>query len=144
MEFIFRKATNADLERLLEWRNDPLTRQNSKNSEPVSRKTHEAWLRFSLENQDRRLFIAEVSGKPVGTVRLDRSADEWELSWTVAPATRGKGLGKEMVKEATKLVSGGMIAQVKEGNVASLRIAEYAGFTPVGKTGEMVLLRLKR
>ncbi len=144
MEFHFRRATMLDLERLLQWRNDSFTRQNSINTEPVQRETHERWLKASLENRKRKLYIAEISGEPVGTVRLDQQESGWELSWTVAPAARGKGIGKRMVKEATNLITGNLTARVKDGNLASVRIAEYAGFHPVSRSGELVIFCLKR
>jgi RimJ/RimL family protein N-acetyltransferase len=131
-----------DFELLFEWRNDPLTRKYSIKRESVSREEHERWLRASIENQDRRLLIAEVDGEPIGTVRLDRHESEWELSWTVAPSARGKGLGKKMVSAATGLVSESLIARVRADNLASRRIAEHAGFTTAERSDELVTYRL--
>ncbi len=137
MDVCFRLATLSDLEMLLEWRNDPETRANSKNSGSIPREVHEAWLRGSLGNPDRKLFVAECSGDSIGTVRLDRREGTWELSWTVAPASRGKGFGTVMVAEATKLVSGNLVAEIKETNTASIRIAQQAGFELVVRSAGM-------
>src|SRR2546426_7001581 len=94
-----RRASWADLEMLLEWRNARMTRQGSHNIEEVTRDQHERWLEAILKNPNRQLCIAEEDGMPVGTVRadLDPSDGSHELSWTVSPKARGRGLGKEMV-----------------------------------------------
>lgn len=77
------------------------------------------------------LFIAEESGHPVGTVRLDCGDRDCELSWTVAPAFRGKGKGKELVAKASGLTDLPLTARILEKNEASMRIAKSAGFTLV-------------
>ena len=66
-----RRASWADLEMLLEWRNGPMTRQASHNIEEVTRDQHERWLEAILKNPNRQLCIAEEDGMPVGTVRAD-------------------------------------------------------------------------
>jgi RimJ/RimL family protein N-acetyltransferase len=76
--------------------------------------------------------MAEKDGAPVGTVRFDRRDHErWELSWTIAPEHRGKGLGKEVVKGATQLMSSDLIARIKACNSSSISIARHAGFEPL-------------
>lgn len=142
MEIRFRNATLLDLELLLEWRNDALTRKFSKNSKIITKVEHEQWLNATLKNKDKKLYIAVLAGEPVGTVRLDRIDSEWELSWSLAPSSRGKGLGKEMVKKATDLVSDSLIAYIKEENLASIYIAEYSGFSLTSKLNDMLEYRL--
>ncbi|MFN4288897.1 MAG: GNAT family N-acetyltransferase [Brevundimonas sp.] len=121
-----RAATLDDAERLLEWRNDPLTREASVNMDPVPLEAHVGWLTASLQNPNRTLLVAEVDGRPVGTVRIDRG-HETEMSWTVAPDARGRGFGKQMVSAA--MPEGTVIAHIKAGNVASQKIAQSSGFT---------------
>ena len=123
-----RPATWEDRELLLSWRNDPETRQNSLNSDPVQPGEHERWLRRSLElHPERQLWIAELEAVPVGTARLDRGPQGWELSWTVAPPARGRGVGKALVAQALRLVTGQVNAVIKAGNQASLAIARHCG-----------------
>ncbi len=119
-----RAATLEDAPLLFEWRNDPLTREASVNEAPVEWDQHLSWLRASLETGDRELLIAEADGEPVGVVRIDHG-EETELSWTVAPSARGRGLGKAMVRMA--LPSGPVIATIKRENRASQRIAQAVG-----------------
>lgn len=124
-----RPATVADAALLLEWRNDEATRQASHNTGVVTPEDHARWLDALLRDPSRRLFIAEVNGDPVGSVRADRDPDGacHELSWTVAPAARGRGMGVRMVQLLLAEVSGPVRAEVKPGNQASVRIAEAAG-----------------
>lgn len=124
-----RPATVADAALLLEWRNDEATRLASHNTGVVTPEDHARWLDALLRDPSRRLFIAEVNGDPVGSVRADRDPDGacHELSWTVAPAARGRGMGVRMVQLLLAEVSGPVRAEVKPGNQASVRIAEAAG-----------------
>jgi RimJ/RimL family protein N-acetyltransferase len=124
---ILRSATIQDADLLLEWRNDPETRKASHNTAKVQRDEHISWLSRTLNNPNRRLFVAEEDGVPVGTVRADLSEGVWELSWTVAPNARRRGVAKRMVALLAYQISDPIRAEVKAGNLASARIAEHAG-----------------
>ena len=134
-EIRLRQATIADAELLFAWRNDPLTRQQSIHTEPVVWESHLAWLETGLQNPDRWLFIAEQAvpamQAPVvlGTVRADKLAEVYELSWTVAPEQRGKGWGKKMVAALIAVLPDGAAYQavVLHTNPASERIAAGLG-----------------
>jgi len=116
---------DADL--LLEWRNDPAVRQASRHRSEIEFQAHQIWLRESLANPNRKIFIAELGDVPVGTVRSDYSRGTYELSWTVAPEVREQGIGKSMVALLASQIEGPICAEVRIGNVASVRIAEHAG-----------------
>ena len=124
-----RPATAADAALLLAWRNDEATRQASHHTAAIEPESHARWLEALLRNPARRLFIAEEQGEPVGSVRADRDPDGacHELSWTVAPSARGRGIGAGMVRLLRAEVRGPVRAEVKPGNAASVRIAEAAG-----------------
>lgn len=122
-----RLATIADAEMLLSWRNDFNTKNASHNTTEVTKETHMAWLEEVLSNSSRQLFIAEDNSNPVGTVRADYAKGVWELSWTTAPTARGKGVAKCMVSLLAKQIREPIRAEVRIGNIASLRIAESAG-----------------
>jgi hypothetical protein len=69
-----------------------------------------------------------------GTVILGRGLeDRWEVAIEVAPALRGRGLGRALALAARSLVGPDehVIAQIAPGNVASLRAALGAGYTPL-------------
>src|SRR5512136_3111703 len=111
-----RPATIEDAELLLEWRNDPQTMSASHNTGAVDREGHISWLKNTLTNTDRRLFIAEEKGVPVGTVRAFYSDGVHELSWTVAPSARGRSVGKVMVAALASQIRGQIRAEIKSDN----------------------------
>jgi RimJ/RimL family protein N-acetyltransferase len=67
----------------------------------------------------------------VGTVRadFDEALNDYLLSWTTSPDARGKGTGKRMVKTLVDLLNTRIRAEIKSGNTASVKIAEFAGLT---------------
>ncbi|MEK7556421.1 MAG: GNAT family N-acetyltransferase, partial [Patescibacteria group bacterium] len=101
-----RLAELTDARLLLDWRNDPETRGQSVNTDEVAWADHWAWLERALENPYRSLWIAEQDLVPVGTVRFDfdpaEDPERWELSWTVAPEVRGRGVGALIVETAVQ------------------------------------------
>jgi len=66
-----RPATLEDAEMLLKWRNDKDTRMASHTTDEVKLENHIEWLRATLQNQNRQLYVAEKNGISVGTVRAD-------------------------------------------------------------------------
>jgi RimJ/RimL family protein N-acetyltransferase len=124
-----RPAVMEDAKTLLEWRNDASTRSSSHNSGLVKMDEHVAWLSATLNNPNRKLFVAEEKGQSIGTVRADLSEGVNELSWTVAPSFRGRGLAKTMVSILANRIDGPIRAEVKENNIASIKVAEFAGMT---------------
>ncbi|MBN9640737.1 MAG: GNAT family N-acetyltransferase [Achromobacter sp.] len=121
-----RNATIGDATMLYEWRNDPATRFSSRNSDQILLESHIAWLTATLANPVRQLLIAEINGVPVGTVRVDEElSGNAELSWTVAPSARGRGIAKKMVRLVADQVSEtlSLRAEVKAGNESSIKVA---------------------
>ncbi|MFI7674969.1 GNAT family N-acetyltransferase [Actinophytocola sp. NPDC049390] len=124
-----RPATEADAELLLSWRNDPETRRWSRTTDPVPAAEHRAWLAGTLASPDCRLFVADHGGRPVGTVRFDRDGDTWEVSLTVAPSARGRGLAAPMLLAAERALGPAVIrANVHHSNAASLAVFRRAGY----------------
>lgn len=148
---LIRPATLDDSEQLFRWRNDEGTRANCINTEPVAWCDHVRWfekvLKVPLETlttlapQPRRLMVVENADGLVGTVRLDKSGSETEMSWTVAPEKRGRGLGSQMVKEAVKREAGTLVAKIKPGNHPSIRIAVKCGFVNSGAEDGLLVFR---
>lgn len=124
-----RKATIEDAEILFNWRNNLDTRLASHTNDELSFDAHRAWLELSLKNPMRCLLIAEEAGKAIGTVRIDQHNDAAYLSWTVAPEARGRGVAKQMVKKVVEEMAGtqAVRAEVKEGNISSVKVAKDAG-----------------
>ncbi len=122
-----RPATIQDADLLLEWRNDPKTRNASHNTGEVQREDHISWLTKTLNDASRSLFVVEENGVLIGTVRADVSDGVHELSWTVAPNARGRSVAKRMVALLASRISEPIRAEVKPGNTVSTRVAEHAG-----------------
>ena len=126
-QLIVRRATADDSDLLLRWRNDPETRLHSKKTGKVSETEHDAWLKRTLGNAAIRLFIAELNGIAVGTVRANGEVNSWALSWTVAPESRGKNIGYMAVKTVVEQLPGVIVAEVKVSNPASIQIVKKLG-----------------
>ena len=133
-----RPATMEDADLLLDWRNDASTRKASLSSEKVSKTDHLTWLQASLRNKDRRLWIAQVEDAMIGSCRADRLPEGWLLSWTIAPDRRGKGLAYPMLQAMLTDLTGPFFAQIKQDNLASIKVAEKAGFTCQERKGEVL------
>jgi len=141
-EVRLRPVTIEDAELLFIWRNDPLTRAQSIHTEPVVWENHLDWLETSLQTPDRQLFIAEQALPAeqttvvLGTVRADKLAEVYELSWTVAPEQRGKGWGRKMVAALIDVLPAGVAYQavVLNTNPASERITLGLGMVVKAST----------
>jgi RimJ/RimL family protein N-acetyltransferase len=132
---LLRPVSLQDAPLLLDWRNDPLTRENSFQTNVITLDVHLRWLQDALQNPKRKLFMGEENGKSLGIVRGDFSEEGCELSWTIAPEHRGKGFGKEIVRLAIMVLRPQrFFARIKPGNVASERIAQFVGLALTAET----------
>ena len=146
LEVNFRPATVSDSSTLLEWRNDPETRANSIQQGFIDPDTHRRWLNGVLTSNDNLLLMAEVEGRLVGSLRLDKLDNEWEghagpgrlISYVVAPEMRKRGYGRAIIQEAITSYgqSYGLLAVAKTCNSASHKIMEDCGFRIIGMTQE--------
>lgn len=133
-----RPAVLDDAALLHSWRNDPLVRSLSRSTDPISLDDHAAWLRSSLATSDRHLLIVESAGDatPAATTRYDLlpdgagSRERWEVSITVAPEMRGRGLGRAALEAsdawliAREPAASEIVAWVRRSNAGSLRLFE--------------------
>lgn len=142
-----RLAERRDSSHLLDWRNDPVTRANSRSTGPIARESHEAWLDRALVDPNRRIWIAESGDAKLGTVSAVREPSGGvEISITVAPERRGRGVGAAMlaagVAETRRVWPAAEIrAVVRTGNEASRRLFEGCGFLRAGEDGGYLTYR---
>jgi len=134
---VLRPAHAGDADLLLAWANDPATRAASFDRAPIPWPEHVAWLAAVLADPDRRLWIAEAAGVPVGQLRVDRMpGGVGTVSIGLAPTARGRGLGRTVLRLglATAVRELGIRrarAVVIATNLPSRRLFEAAGFTVV-------------
>ena len=133
-EVTLRPATIEDAEALWLWRNDPIARAQSRNSEPITWSDHTNWLTAALADPSRRTLIAETEGVRVGTIRFDSTGHgACEVSLAVAPDRRGCGIGRAMLRAAcAQMGSADIDAAVRADNVPSRKLFESCGFRPIG------------
>tara|TARA_B100000212_G_scaffold297265_1_gene240976 strand:- start:155 stop:634 length:480 start_codon:yes stop_codon:yes gene_type:complete len=124
------------------WRNDPITRSFSKNTNEVSWEDHDSWFRKSLTNPNRYLYIG-VSATPeyeesIGIVRFDIFSsypEHSKVSINIAPRVRGKRFGYLLLKEGTENFareikrSIRIFAEVNINNLASIRLFTSSGYS---------------
>jgi dTDP-4-amino-4,6-dideoxygalactose transaminase/RimJ/RimL family protein N-acetyltransferase len=71
-----RPCAHADTELLFGWRNDPFIVARGSLNRTVTWEEHRRWVAESLRApEQRRLFIIENEGEPIGQVRFDRESD---------------------------------------------------------------------
>ena len=87
-----RQANIDDSNDIFEWRNDPITRQMSCDSDVVTFSTHNKWFENSLHNKNRYLLIAEEEGRKISVVRFDikKEKSTAEININLNPLERGK------------------------------------------------------
>jgi RimJ/RimL family protein N-acetyltransferase len=152
-ELRVRPAAEDDAELLLAWRNDPEARRWSRSSEAIDLPTHRAWLLRTLASPDRHLLVLEqADGTPVATTRYDRleaDAAAWEVSISVGPDVRGRGLGGATLRASDRWLLDAepaaerIVAHVRPENDASRRLFERNGYAGV-PSGEPGMLRFER
>lgn len=124
-----RKAIFDDWKILLDWRNDPITRENSFDQGEVSESTHKLWFSDSLLNLHREIYILEDNTTPVGSIRSDNLlTNQYVLSWSIAPSQRGKGYGTKILELFLQDKTGNFIAEIKPENIASIKMVKNNGF----------------
>jgi len=130
---------NSDSKQLWEWRNDPVTREMSRNSEWIPWELHRDWYVKTMQDPNEVLLFADYHGKQMGTVRFDvEKKHSAEVSININPEMRGNGLGRKLLGAACrygfhKLGLKEIDAEIKEKNVASIHIFESVGFQFIEK-----------
>lgn len=130
-----RHADLVDSDDLFQWRNDPQTRAASISTAEVSWNDHEKWFEATLDSKSRTIYIAiDDGGSKLGMCRFDALPEGTEVSINLNPAVRGRGLASGVLSECidkyrvdfSKVQL--LIAQIREENLASVRVFEKSGF----------------
>jgi len=132
-----RPVAANDCELLLEWANDPDTRAASFRTEPIEAAAHRAWFQASLDGA-RALYVIERDGIAAGIARLDPISErEAEVSLTIAPGHRCRGVGQAaLLALAERAREGGvteLLARIRADNPHSQATFERAGYERIGE-----------
>ncbi|GAB4027236.1 GNAT family N-acetyltransferase [Spirosoma koreense] len=144
---IYRPARLTDAQLYFDWANDPDTRRQSFNSDPISLETHLSWFTRKLADPHALLLVFEDElGQAVGQVRFERTPvadmpDEVVISLSVDVHQRGKGLALQLIEQGCSVCRShwGEVtvhAYIKPENRASAQAFERAGFTLSGESGK--------
>ena len=129
-----RLAQIEDENWLLDLQRQPQTRRYSRNPAVPSAEEHHNWIKRTLADPDKLLFIVEADCVSVGTVRLDRLADEdglarHEVAIAIHPDFYDRGFGLAALRFVRALVPGAVLdATVFPENTVSLALFSSAGF----------------
>jgi len=146
---LVRHAYVFDEALLLDWANDPETRQNSFSPDPIPAENHRRWFRSRLRNLDGcRLYIVEIEvGIAVGQVRFERQDQAWEISYSLAPEFRKRGLGRPLLEVAllrmrSEYPGALVLGKVKPDNLPSCKVFESLNFNACLDGGMVVYRRV--
>lgn len=133
-----RFLTHEDSDALLEWRNDPVTRAMSRNSDLVTAQQHQKWFATALADPKRMMVMGVIDQRQIGLLRFDPVGSDWEVGINLNPSERGKGLGTLLLRLGcdqfwTQHPDQKLIAAVRTDNVASRKIFEACGFHHVNR-----------
>jgi L-amino acid N-acyltransferase YncA len=128
--FKMRKAQSSDILAVYNLSNDSLVRKNSIHQEMISFETHERWFNTRLADSDTLFYVIEVDdGRLAGQVRLQKEAEEWVVSISIASEFRGQHLASTFLSEALRLSKVSPVrALIKSDNIPSLMLFEHNGF----------------
>ena len=117
-----REANIDDSNDIFEWRNDPITRQMSFDSDVVTFSTHNKWFENSLHNKNRYLLIVEEKSTA-------------EININLNPLERGKRFYSTVISKSISYFNiinnkriKTIIAKIKKKNIASKRSFMKCGF----------------
>ncbi|MBU1131467.1 GNAT family N-acetyltransferase [Patescibacteria group bacterium] len=133
VNYNIRTVIRGDSKRIWEIRNQPATREYSKNSAAIPFAQHDFWFENKYFKGDKNIcFVLEKDNKVVGYCRFDfdDKNNNYITSIALAPDCQGKGLGH-------KLLSGSLIkfktdkavlAEVKKDNITSAKLFQKNNF----------------
>jgi len=133
-----RPATGEDAHLLWRWANEPSVREASFRIDPIGWDEHRRWLERRLASPACRIWIVHADGLPAAQVRFELDANgDAEISVSVDPARRGRGIGRRAVRRAclelfSETGARSVLARVKAGNRSSLHLFASAGFSDEG------------
>lgn len=133
-----RALCEADLEKVLSWRNRPEVRRVMLNQHEIQLDEHRRWFANASSDPARRLLIAEATGTSLGFVHFSGVAPGGVSDWGFyaaegAPRGSGSRFGGAAINYAFSVLSVHKVcAQVLASNEVSLRLHRKLGFVEEG------------
>lgn len=128
MKFNLRKIVYDDWSILLNWANDYTTRKNAFNQNKITEQEHLKYIETVLLDDSKNIYILEIDGIPVATIKDILFEDFIELSYNVCPSQRGKKLSILLLNLYLYEKKGKFLCRIKKDNFASIRMVERCGF----------------
>jgi len=142
-----RRARPDDVDRLLAWVNDPAVIATKWHTRaPITPAAHAHWFAARLADPETDIWILELSGRPVGQIRLQGPDDAVAIDVFVVPDARRCGLAKVAIMRALvamrarRPAARRVIAEVRQENAPSRALFEALGFAATGADGERITL----
>ena len=137
MDIIIRNAEIEDCQDIYNWRNDPVIREKSFNSEEIIYNSHVLWFKQKLKNDLCRMYIFEKDDKKVGVIRFDINSGVAKVSVMLNPYFFGKKFGAVIIRIGTEKFMHDckeikkVIAEIKKTNKASLKAFLKADYNKI-------------
>ena len=130
---LIRPAGPGDSRFVWETNSDPDVRRVSQVTAAIPWEDHMAWFDRRLEDPDYRMYIVETAGAPCGIVRFRREGEVATISIALRPSCRGRGLGTEAIRSASRLARRSwpivsVEATIHRSNGQSIQAFRRAGF----------------
>jgi RimJ/RimL family protein N-acetyltransferase len=116
------------------WQGHPATRRYARDPYVPVFKRHYQWLSEKLDDPSCIFRMIQSNGCPVGTVRLDRGGEIYEVSINVDPGRHRQGIGGVALDLIAREVDSTIIAEVHPKNAASHALFRKAGWTATDDT----------
>lgn len=117
-----RPLTRDDARTVFEWRNMPQIVARATSGRTVAWDEHVRWIEETVSGDNRRAYIIEDSGRPVGQTRFDRNGEQsCVISVYLVPGHVGRGVGSYAITEGCRRIFADwpiteVIACVQDGN----------------------------
>lgn len=136
---ILRDIEDSELELILSWRNEPLTRKNMYNTDIISLDEHLNWWAEIKKSKRHRYFICEVSHKPEGVVAFndinEKNRHSFWAFYSSPVATKGIGAKMEYLalEYAFEILNLNKLScEVLDYNISVVNLHKKFGFVQEG------------
>jgi UDP-4-amino-4,6-dideoxy-N-acetyl-beta-L-altrosamine N-acetyltransferase len=145
-DFKLRPVAEADLERLLAWRNSPAVRSFMYTDHEIGRAEHRAWFDRLSADATRLTWIFERDAQPLGVVNVTdiepRGTCRWGFYIGEPASPKGSGLAMAVMALQSLFDERGMrkvTGEVIAFNEPSLRFHKRLGFVEEGRLRQQTL-----